>query len=89
MSHNYAEWIRTYAPVAVNDPNKPELVEEFSHCLLQLRPDIGLVVFSLIIMSDYRREVSSGGDPDLNRAAPGGHFCAAHSGGLSLQDYEK
>ncbi|UAJ72840.1 alpha/beta hydrolase [Synechocystis sp. PCC 7339] len=58
MSHNYAEWIRTYAPAAVNDPNKPELVEEFSHCLLQLRPDIGLVVFSLIIMSDYRREVA-------------------------------
>lgn len=58
MSHNYADWIRTYAPAVINDPSKPELLEEFSRCLLQLRPDISLVVFSMITLSDYRREVA-------------------------------
>lgn len=58
MTTNYSNWIRTYSAVAMNNPQKPYLAEEFANCLVKLRPDIALVVFNMIISSDYRREVA-------------------------------
>jgi sigma-B regulation protein RsbQ len=58
MSQNYANWVRTYTVKAMNNPDQPFLAEEFGQCLLKLRPDIALLVFNMIILSDYRREVA-------------------------------
>ncbi|MEB3249312.1 MAG: alpha/beta hydrolase [Merismopediaceae bacterium] len=58
MTDNYSDWIRIYSPVVMNNPQQPELAEEFAQCLLKSRPDITLVIFSMIILSDCRQEVA-------------------------------
>ncbi|BAW97004.1 hydrolase, alpha/beta fold family [[Synechococcus] sp. NIES-970] len=58
MAENYSLWVRQYAPSIINTPNQPLLSEEFSRTLLRLRPDYAFLTFSMIIQSDYRREVS-------------------------------
>ncbi|BFM40314.1 alpha/beta hydrolase [Synechocystis sp. LKSZ1] len=58
MAHNYANWARKYAPSIMNAPTQPLLSEEFSRSLLKLRPDFALLIFSLIMDSDYRQAVS-------------------------------
>lgn len=56
ISTNYTNWVRTYAPIVMNNPDKPCLTEEFAGCLLQLRPDIALILLSMALLSDYRQE---------------------------------
>lgn len=58
MSINYSYWVRNYSQKAMSNPDKAFLAEEFTQCLLKLRPDIALLVFNMIISSDYRREVA-------------------------------
>lgn len=65
ITENYSYWIKANAPIVVNCPDKPSLVEEFSQCLLKLRPDIALVSFSMIIQSDHRQDVAKLDKPVL------------------------
>lgn len=58
MADNYTHWVQTYAPVVMKNPQRPALAAEFSRSLLKLRPDVALVIFNLIMLSDHRREVS-------------------------------
>lgn len=58
LADNYAEWIKTHASLVINAPNKPELSEEFASSLMQLRPDIALVIFGMIMRSDCRNQVA-------------------------------
>jgi sigma-B regulation protein RsbQ len=58
MAKNYSDWIQHFSVSAIDDPKQPLLSEEFAQCLLKLSPDIALVVFKMIISSDYRQEVS-------------------------------
>lgn len=58
MAKNYSDWIHHYTLKAIDDPKQPFLSEEFAQCLLKLSPDIALIVFKMIISSDYRQQVS-------------------------------
>lgn len=58
MTKNYTQWIQHYTLKAIDDPKQPLLAEEFAQCLLKLNPDIALIVFKMIITSDYRKQVS-------------------------------
>ncbi|BAQ63654.1 alpha/beta fold hydrolase [Geminocystis sp. NIES-3709] len=58
MTKNYYDWINHYTVKAIDDPKQPFLSQEFAQSLLKLSPDIALIVFKMIISSDYRKEVS-------------------------------
>lgn len=58
ITKNYTDWIQHYTFKAIDDPTQPLLSQEFAQCLLKLNPDIALIVFKMIITSDYRKQVS-------------------------------
>ncbi|WP_084449008.1 alpha/beta fold hydrolase [Picosynechococcus sp. PCC 7117] len=76
MSQNYFQWVRKYAPSIMNTPKQPLLSAEFSKTLLRLRPDYAFLTFSLILKSDYRREVSQLKLPTLILQAENDPFVA-------------
>ena len=58
MAKNYLDWIQNFTVSAIDDPSQLFLSEEFAQCLLKLTPDVALVVFKMIITSDYRKEIA-------------------------------
>lgn len=57
MSTNYYAWVSGFAPIAMGNPEKPELALEFANTLAAIRPDIAQAVARVIFQSDHRAEL--------------------------------
>lgn len=57
MSSNYYAWASGFAPLAMGNPDKPELATEFAKTLAAIRPDIAQAVARVIFQSDHRAEL--------------------------------
>ncbi|HEY9749940.1 MAG TPA: alpha/beta hydrolase [Allocoleopsis sp.] len=57
MASNYYAWASGFAPIAMGNPDKPELALEFAKTLSQIRPDIAQAVARVIFQSDHRAEL--------------------------------
>src|ERR687885_2703497 len=57
MSSNYYAWASGFAPLAMGNPDKPELAIEFANTLAAIRPDIAQAVARMIFQSDHRAEL--------------------------------
>lgn len=58
MSSNYYAWASGFAPIAMGNPDKPELALEFANTLAAIRPDIAQAVARVIFQSDHRQELA-------------------------------
>jgi sigma-B regulation protein RsbQ len=58
MSANYYAWASGFAPIAMANPDRPELSREFASTLSAIRPDIAQAVARVIFQSDHRAELS-------------------------------
>ncbi|MEP0916400.1 alpha/beta hydrolase [Leptolyngbya sp. DQ-M1] len=61
MSTNYYAWASGFAPLAMRNPERPELAIEFATSLSAIRPDVAQSVARVIFQSDHRAEL-----PKLN-----------------------
>src|SRR6478672_670863 len=57
MASNYYAWAAGFAPIAMGNPDKPELAKEFASTLSAIRPDIAQAVARVIFQSDHREEL--------------------------------
>lgn len=57
MSANYYAWASGFAPLAMGNPERPELAIEFASTLSAIRPDIAQAVARMIFQSDHRAEL--------------------------------
>lgn len=57
MSANYYAWASGFAPLAMGNPERPELGAEFARTLSAIRPDIAIAVAKVIYQSDHRAEL--------------------------------
>jgi len=58
MVENYSTWVQGFSILAMNNPELPELAQEFSHSLSTMRPDISLNIAKIIFLSDMRSEIA-------------------------------
>jgi sigma-B regulation protein RsbQ len=54
MQTNYYAWVSGFAPMMMQNADKPELAEMFANTLGSIRPDIAISVARTIFQSDYR-----------------------------------
>jgi sigma-B regulation protein RsbQ len=59
MSASYHTWVSGFAPLAMGNPDRPELALEFARTLSAIRPDIAQAVARLIFQSDHRADLPS------------------------------
>lgn len=57
MSTNYYAWASGFAPIAMGNPDRPELATEFANTLAAIRPDIAQAIARVIFQSDHRQEL--------------------------------
>lgn len=57
MSANYYAWAGGFAPLAMANPDRPELAIEFARTLSAIRPDVAQAVARVIFQSDHRTEL--------------------------------
>ena len=57
MTGSYHAWASGFAGVAMGNPDRPELAQEFAATLCAIRPDIALAVSRLIFLSDHREDL--------------------------------
>jgi len=57
MAANYYAWASGFAPLAMGNPDKPELAIEYANTLSAIRPDIAQAVARVIFQSDHREEL--------------------------------
>lgn len=55
---NYIEWLDDFAPIAMNIPDQPELIEEFANSLADMEPGIAIFMAQTIFSCDHRLEIS-------------------------------
>jgi sigma-B regulation protein RsbQ len=57
MANNYQAWVSGFSSLAMSNPEKPYLAEEFARTLSAIRPDIALAVAQAIFQSDHRKDL--------------------------------
>lgn len=57
MATNYYAWASGFAPLAMGNPDRPELATEFANTLSAVRPDIAQAVIRVIFQSDHRADL--------------------------------
>ena len=57
MSSNYQAWASGFGPLAMGNPERPELGQEFARTLSTMRPDIGLAFARLVFQYDHRGDL--------------------------------
>jgi sigma-B regulation protein RsbQ len=57
MSSNYYAWASGFAPIAMGNPDRPDLAVEFANTLSAIRPDVAQAVARVIFQSDHRSEL--------------------------------
>lgn len=65
MATNYHAWVSGLAPLAVDNPDRPELAREFAESLEGMRPDIGLAMARMVYQSDHRHRLAECSIPTL------------------------
>jgi len=65
MSDNYLGWANGFAPIAMGNPDRPELGREFAATLSAMRPDIAQSVAQVIFQTDFRGELANFRHPIL------------------------
>lgn len=65
MSSNYHAWAAGFGPVAMGNPERPELGKEFARTLGEIRPDVAQAVARVIFTSDHRKDVPKLTTPTL------------------------
>lgn len=65
MQTNYHAWVSGFAPLAMSNPDRPQLISDFAASLRTIRADIALAVMRAIIESDHRRDVAILSQPVL------------------------
>jgi sigma-B regulation protein RsbQ len=58
MSTNYFAWVSGFAPMAMGNPENPDLAASFARTLGAIRPDIAQSVARVIFQSDHRKELN-------------------------------
>ncbi|MES2766867.1 MAG: alpha/beta hydrolase [Bacteroidota bacterium] len=58
MSVNYHAWAAGFSAMAMGNPERPELGEEFARTLSAIRPDVAQAVARVIFQSDHRNDLS-------------------------------
>lgn len=57
METNYFGWVSGFAPLAMSNPDRPELAQGFASTLSEIRPDIAQSVSRTIFQSDHRKDL--------------------------------
>ena len=57
MSTSYYTWASGFAPLAMGNPDRPELGQEFARTLSSMRPDIALALARMIFQYDHRLDL--------------------------------
>jgi sigma-B regulation protein RsbQ len=57
MASNYYAWASGFAPLAMGNPERPELGQEFARTLSAMRPDIALAIARIVFQYDHRAEL--------------------------------
>ena len=57
MASNYQAWVSGFAGLAMDNPERRELADEFARTLSAIRPDIAQNVARVLFQSDYRAEL--------------------------------
>jgi sigma-B regulation protein RsbQ len=86
MAANCHAWASGFAPVAVSNPERPQLAEYYAGTLTAIRPDIAQAVLRVIFTSDHRAELSKvktlvyvmQSQADVAVPSAVGHYPAAH-----------
>ncbi|AYV56409.1 alpha/beta fold hydrolase [Leptospira kmetyi] len=65
MELNFFSWAGGFAPIAMGNPDRPELAQNFASSLREIRPDIGLTVARTIFQSDHRKDLAQSKRPVL------------------------
>ncbi|MBL1176822.1 alpha/beta fold hydrolase [Pantanalinema sp. GBBB05] len=58
MAENYTDWLDGFAPVVIQAPNNPELVNEFATSLAKMRPGTSIEIARKIFFCDHRLDVA-------------------------------
>jgi sigma-B regulation protein RsbQ len=59
MAGDYYAWASGFAPVAMGNPDNPDLAHEFQQTLSSMRPDVALQIARAIFQSDHRADLPS------------------------------
>lgn len=54
MQQDYVAWVHGFAPIAMGNPDRPHLAQEFSRSLLAVEPAIGAALLPTILRIDHR-----------------------------------
>ncbi len=57
MANNYYAWVSGFAPMVMENADKPELAQSFANSLASIRPDIAQSVARVIFQSDHRADL--------------------------------
>ncbi len=57
MANNYYAWVSGFAPMVMENADKPELALGFANTLASIRPDIAQSVARVIFQSDHRADL--------------------------------
>jgi len=56
MQRDYVAWAHGFAPIAMGNPDRPHLVQEFTRSLLSVEPAIGAALLPAILRIDHRND---------------------------------
>lgn len=65
MRTNYYAWASGFAPIAMQNPDRPNLAQDFAATLRSMRPDVALSIARMIFESDHRADLKSVQVPTL------------------------
>lgn len=58
MASNFYAWASGFAPLAMGNPERPELAQEFAHTLSSMRPDLAQAIARIVFQYDHREDLS-------------------------------
>jgi sigma-B regulation protein RsbQ len=58
IQHNHWEWAINFSKMAMKNPDKPDLADQFARTIQEIATDRVLTVLHSILQTDYREEVS-------------------------------
>lgn len=93
MRSNYYAWASGFAPIAMQNPERPALADQFAASLTAMRPDVALGIARVIFESDHRDDLLKINIPTLvlqardDVAVPKhvGEYIARHVPGAKLE----
>jgi sigma-B regulation protein RsbQ len=62
---SFDEWVDTFAPIAMANPDKPQIIDSFAETIKSIPPKQVLTVLCSILQSDHRSEIAKIEKPTL------------------------